>query len=388
MRVFGVVTECNPLHAGHRSLIRQAREAGADALIAVLSGSFVQRGEPAILSKFDRAAEMADAGFDLVLELPVSLCLSSAQRFAEGAVSMLAAAGVVDTLLFGSESGSLDALSRAAALLEQPDVLDEIRRETETGASYPAAQQAVAAKRLGDADADLLKKPNNILAVEYLRAIWRRRLPLAAKTVLRPPGAPSAHGVRADAAAGLPLGGRVSQNTARLLAGGGAVDLPLFEKLAMARLRELSPAQFASLPDTGGGLAERMERAAKTAGSFTAFCEAAKTKRYTMSRVKRAAVWGVLGLSTAPGTDAPYLRVLAIGAGGKALLREMRSRASLPFGEKLLQLAKTSPLAAQFAAEERRATDFYNFLRKEPLPVGEDLTRRLYVTEHELSLPV
>ncbi|MBQ4094220.1 MAG: nucleotidyltransferase family protein, partial [Oscillospiraceae bacterium] len=98
MQVFGVVAECNPLHTGHELLLAEAKHRGADAVVAVMSGSFVQRGEPAVLSKFDRAADMARAGYDLVLELPVRFALSSAQRFAEGGVSALAQTGIVDTL--------------------------------------------------------------------------------------------------------------------------------------------------------------------------------------------------------------------------------------------------------------------------------------------------
>ena len=380
MQVFGVVAECNPLHTGHELLLAEAKRRGADGVVAVMSGSFVQRGEPAVLSKFDRAADMARAGYDLVLELPVRYALSSAQRFAEGGVSALAQTGIVNTLFFGSECGELAALQTLAAVLQQQDTAAAIKAYTEQGISYPAAQQRAVAEKCGEEVANLLNGSNNILAVEYLRANERLQLGLSAQTVLRAPAAPSAHGIRRHAAAGLPLGGRVREHTAELLAGGGAIDQALWQRVAMYKLREMDEAQFSLLADAGGGMAERMAQAARRCATLDAFCEAVKTRRYTMSRVKRMACCAALGLFGVPELPAPYLRVLAIGRGGRQLLGEMKKRCSVPFSESLLKLSDTDARCAAFAKEECRATDLYNFVRKQPLAVGEDFTRRLYVS--------
>ena len=129
-----------------------------------------------------------------------------------------------------------------------------------------------------------------------------------------------------------------------------------------ARVNMVTPALFARFP------------------TLDAFCEAVKTRRYTMSRVKRMACCAALGLFGVPELPAPYLRVLAIGPKGKQLLGEMKKRCSVPFSESLLKLSDTDARCAAFAKEECRATDLYNFVRKQPLAVGEDFTRRLYVS--------
>jgi len=222
----------------------------------VMSGSFVQRGEPAVLSKFDRAADMARAGYDLVLELPVRFALSSAQRFAEGGVSALAQTGIVDTLFFGSECGDMQLLQKAAAATEDAAVAAAIKAYTEQGQSYPAAQQKAVNEAYGETAASVFGGANNILAAEYLKANSRLQTGLAAQTMLRAPAAPSAHGIRRDAAAGLPLGGRVRAHTAKLLAGGGAIDQDLWQRVAMYKLRELPADAFANGDFNMGMLAE------------------------------------------------------------------------------------------------------------------------------------
>ncbi|MBQ9959872.1 MAG: nucleotidyltransferase family protein, partial [Oscillospiraceae bacterium] len=340
MQVFGVVAECNPLHTGHELLLAEAKRRGADAVVAVMSGSFVQRGEPAVLSKFDRAADMARAGYDLVLELPVRFALSSAQRFAEGGVSALARTGIVDTLFFGSECGDMQLLQKAAAATEDAAVAAVIKAYTEQGQSYPAAQQKAVNEAYGETAASVFGGANNILAAEYLKANSRLQTGLAAQTMLRAPAAPSAQGIRRDAAAGLPLGGRVRAHTAKLLAGGGAIDQDLWQRVAMHKLRELPADAFASLADAAGGLAERMADAAKHCSTLSEFCEAVKTRRYTMSRVKRMACCAALGLFGVPELPLPYLRVLAIGPRGRQLLAQMKQRCSVPFSESLLKLSQ------------------------------------------------
>ena len=184
--VIGIVAEYNPFHNGHARLIEQSRaQLGAVCpVVCVMSGDFVQRGSPAVYSKFARAEAAVRCGADLVLELPLLWSLSSAEGFARGAVGLLGSLGVVTHLSFGSECGELDPLQRVAEALLDPLLGEDLRAELRSGIPFAAARQQAVARRVG-ALAELLQAPNNILAVEYLKAIYDQRLELHPLTVLR-----------------------------------------------------------------------------------------------------------------------------------------------------------------------------------------------------------
>ena len=186
MAIIGIIAEYNPFHTGHEYHIARRRELlGADStVICVMSGDFVQRGEAALYSKFARAEAACRCGADLVIELPLPWALSSAEGFARGAVGLLGALGATH-LSFGSECGDVQRLERIAENLIDPAVNAEISRELNENAnnSYASARQTVLARRLGD-EAKLIEQPNNILAVEYLKAIYEQRLDITA-TVFR-----------------------------------------------------------------------------------------------------------------------------------------------------------------------------------------------------------
>ena len=184
--VIGIVAEYNPFHNGHARLIEQTRaRLGADCpVVCVMSGDFVQRGSPAVYAKFARAEAAARCGADLVLELPLPWALSSAEGFARGAVGLLGSLGVVTHLSFGSECGELEPLQRVAEALLDPLLGEDLRAELQAGIPFAAARQQAVARRVG-ALAELLQAPNNILAVEYLKAIFDQRLDLHPLTILR-----------------------------------------------------------------------------------------------------------------------------------------------------------------------------------------------------------
>ena len=213
MRAVGIVTEFNPFHNGHALLLERAREAmgGDAAVVCCMSGDFVQRGEAAVWSKFARAEAAARCGADLVFELPLPWALSSAEGFARGGVGLLAALGVVDCLCFGSECGETEPLERAAEALLSPALTAELKRELEGGIPFAAARQRALAAVTDETTARLVESPNNILAIEYIRAIYELGLDLGFMTIRRegaehdgPGEGPGAHG-DARAHAALPI---------------------------------------------------------------------------------------------------------------------------------------------------------------------------------------
>ena len=186
MNVCGIVVEYNPFHNGHIHHIHQARkQSGCDLLIAVMSPHFVQRGEPAIVDKYARAEMALKNGADLVLELPAAAATGSAEYFAEGAVELLDASGVVDALCFGSELGKLAPLEKAAALLlEEPEEYRQLlREELKRGKNFPEAREIALSAFFPERE--LLSAPNNILAIEYLKALKRRKSSIEAVTIPR-----------------------------------------------------------------------------------------------------------------------------------------------------------------------------------------------------------
>ena len=170
MQVTAIIAEWNPLHRGHLLPVQAARQQGATHIAAILSGNFVQRGEPALCPWQYRAAAALSSGVDLVLQLPLPYAVSTAQHFAGGAVASLAALGTVDFLLFGSECGELAALRSVAAALDSPELPAALAPHLQKGLPFAAARQAAVHSLLGE-DAGLLSSPNNILGIEYLRAL-------------------------------------------------------------------------------------------------------------------------------------------------------------------------------------------------------------------------
>ncbi|MBR4164635.1 MAG: nucleotidyltransferase family protein, partial [Lachnospiraceae bacterium] len=183
MRIVGVICEYNPLHTGHRYHLEQART-GADAVIAVMSGDFVQRGEPAVCDKYARAEMALRAGADAVIELPPVYSTGSAEVFARGGIQLLNACGCIDELCFGAECGQLESLRRAAALSADEAFGSRLREALRRGQSFAAAC-AEAAESLDPEAAALLSGPNNILAVEYLKALEATGSRIEARAVRR-----------------------------------------------------------------------------------------------------------------------------------------------------------------------------------------------------------
>jgi len=336
--VIGIVAEYNPFHNGHAQLIEQTRAqlGAACPVVCVMSGDFVQRGSPAVYSKFARAEAAVRCGADLVLELPLPWSLSSAEGFARGAVGLLGSLGVVTHLSFGSECGELDPLQRVAEALLDPLLGEDLRAELRSGIPFAAARQQAVARRVG-ALAELLQAPNNILAVEYLKAIYDQRLELHPLTVLRT-GAQhdrfaegnirSASELRMRIGAGEDVSAFLPRAAAEIF----ARELPeALESALLSRLRMLPQTAYNALPGATEGLGNSLYRAAHEEPTLDGVLAAAKSKRYALARIRRMTMCAALGVTAGmDGGTPPYARVLAIGAQGRELLRAIDMRASVP----------------------------------------------------------
>ena len=339
MGFIGVVCEYNPFHNGHEYHLRESRQrAKADGVVCVMSGDFVQRGEAAIYSKFARAEAACRGGADVVFELPLPWSLASAEGFARGAVGLLAALGA-QTLSFGMEAERLEDLDFLARRLIEPKTIDEIRqRMVEDAAfSFAAARQAVLEQSCGSA-ARLLEGPNNILAVEYLKAIYELRLEITPLAVRR---LGSAHdGSASELRALLRRGEKTEAFMPAAVAavyekdaamGRGMPATDRLETAILSRLRMLDEMRCAALPDASGGLGERLRKAAAEEPSLDAVFAAVKNKRLAMSRVRRATLCAALGVENGMASGVPpYARLLAATEKGRELLGEIKKSSAVP----------------------------------------------------------
>lgn len=381
MDAVGVVCEFDPLHRGHERLLRRAGESGR-VLVCAMSGNFTQRGGAACVEKFARAEMAVRCGADLVVELPTPWAMATAEKFADGGVSLLAQCGV-KTLYFGSECGDTDALWATAEALLRADVHWAIRLEMDGGLPYAAARQAVLERETGLGA--LLAQPNNTLAVEYLKAIRRRGLAADAVTVRREDGghhgSASASHIRALLAAGQEakafalMPPQAADILGREMKKGLApVDPAQLERAMLARLRLMNEHDFASYDSGGEGLYRRVYRAVQEGGSLGDILTRATTKRYPTARVRRM-LWAVfLGLE-APGEDIPYVRILAATEAGRRLLRQMQD-AGVPVLTKAADVGRLGPSAEALFTREARRTDVYALACPgSPLPCGSDWRR-------------
>ncbi|MGN1001725.1 MAG: nucleotidyltransferase family protein [Oscillospiraceae bacterium] len=376
MKITGIVSEYNPFHLGHEHHIAATRQAlGEDtAIVCAMSGNFVQRGEAAVFSKNARAEAAVLSGADLVLELPLPWALSSAEGFARGAVGLLGATGVVSHLSFGSECGDVEALSAAARLLLRPELDLMIREQLADGTPYALARQRALECLSGGAQ-PVFESPNNLLGIEYIRAIYDQRLEMEPFTVRRRGAAhdaegedelPSAARLRRlldtgkDISAFLPAGSAAvfRRETEQ---GRGPVRAENLETPILSRLRMLREEDYTALPDAGEGLDRRLCRAARTEPSLDAVIAEAKTRRYALSRLRRMTLCAALGLRAGDNEGIPpYLRVLAAGERGLEVLRRMRERASLPVITKPADIRELDERARHVFELESAATDLYS----------------------------
>jgi len=379
MHVAGIIIEYDPLHTGHVHLMNETRRAlGADtAIIGVMSGNFVQRGEFAVAQKYSRAKAAVESGMDLVLELPLPWAAATAERFADGGVQALAGTGVVTHLAFGSECGDVEALKRLAGVLCSRELEEHLKQELAAGDSFASARQRAVAKLTAPEDAALLARPNNILGVEYCKALLRRHSEIVPVTV---PRKGSGHNARlqdgehpsASAIRELLLVGE-RERALELMAPSmreayleeeRAGRAPVFsrncERAILARLRTMTREDFAALDEGKEGLYNRLYDASRSAVGVETLLESAKTKRYTHARLRRMVLWAYLGMEPrALPENIPYLRPLAANERGRELLGKMRKTTSIPVVMKTKQIRELGEEARKLFDLETRAADLY-----------------------------
>ena len=379
MQTVGVICEYNPFHLGHaRQLELLRQKLGPEtAIVCLMSGNYVQRGEPAVFHKCIRARAAVEAGASLVLELPVTCALRSAEGFAAGGVRILSSLGC-GYLSFGCESGDAGAIFRAAEASCSPEFEQALHASMQTGLSYAAARQR-ALESLGQ-DGQLLTRPNDILAFEYCRAIFTQGSSMRPLAVLRPGDyhaqTPDAENPSATAVRRLILdGGDWRRYVPAVCTYEAAVPHALLwgERAVLARLRGMEQADWARAAHGSEGLWSKVWRAVQTQPDYERVLEAAKSKRYPRTRLQRLLLCAYLGLDAQTLLrEAPYVRVLAFDETGQAVLRQAKKEDALT----LVNAGQWPPDAAYFALE-RRCAALYGLFAPQP-ELSPEQSARIY----------
>ena len=377
MKVVGIVAEYNPFHTGHAHQIAVTRAGlGEDcAVVAVMSGNWVQQADCAVADKWTRARLALMGGADLVLELPTAWAMSSAESFARGAVSILHACGVADVISFGSECGDVEALCRVAECLDGEEYRAALAPLLDKGENFAACRQRAVEQVLGKKPGSLLAKPNNNLGVEYIRALNALGSGIKPMTVLRQGAGHNEVTNEAAFRSATQLRAEIADENwsevERYLPDGGLdllknaqrPDASRVERAVLARLRTMTAEDWAKLPDSGGaeGLPQRLERAGKSCTDLADFFERAKTRRFTHARLRRLVLWAYLGLTADDIPDAPpYIRVLGFNERGRDVLARMRKKAALPVITKPAHAKRLDGVGRRLFELECRCTDLFD----------------------------
>lgn len=345
-KVLGIIAEYNPFHNGHLYHINESKKAvNADYVVAIISGNFVQRGDTSLIDKWSKAEMAIQNGVDLVIELPLLYSISSAENFAEGGIKMLNSFNIVDYISFGSELCDVNTLNEFADVLfhEPKEFISVLNHELSKGFSYPKARENALLMYLNDIRkyANILSSPNNILAIEYLKALKKYNSSIVPVSINRNKvdynsteivdGFASATAIRKIAMTNDVWSLRQAMPKSSfdimydcLRAGKTVSSLAKFEKEIIYNLRRMSISEIANLPDVSEGLEYSIKNAANSCNTIDELINIVKSKRYTTTRLRRILVYCLLGITKKDMQDSrkvtPYVRVLGFNDKGKELL--------------------------------------------------------------------
>ena len=353
-KVVGIIAEYNPFHNGHLYHLLQAKDlAQADYVVAVISGNFTQRGDTSIVDKWTKAYMAICGGCDLVLELPTVYSISSAENFASGAVKILDSLKIVDSIAFGAEASDLATLNNIANVLfqEPRGYTNILTHELQKGISFPSARENAILMYLNDIKryANILNSPNNILAIEYLKALKTQKSNMNPIMVKRSKVYYNDDRIVDDFASATAirklikrreyedLRKVVPRSTYKILSrqirdGNIVLGLENFEKEIIYTLRKMNIREIANLPDVSEGLENLIKNSADNCNDMSKLIANIKSKRYTQTRIQRILLYALLGIDKKMMEDSkkvtPYVRVLGFTNKGKELISEINKRNS------------------------------------------------------------
>lgn len=384
-----IICELNPLHFGHELLISEAKK-NSSAVVCIMSGNFVQRGELAIIDKWARTELALKAGANLVVELPLSWSCSGAERFAYGGVSLADSFNIGGKLYFGSEAGETCELDEIAKTLVSNSFNESISLEMSKGnITFAKAREKVICTLLGANSAESISKPNNILAIEYIKAINQLDSPLVAKTVKRIGAGHDKTAMQNELHSASELREMIYSSKdmtnflpaytsqameALTFQGLAPVTIDTLELAILSRLRSMTAKDFLTIPDVNEGLENKMVSAADNARSLDELYSLVKSKRYAHSRIRRIVLSAFLGIEANLAAP-PYIRVLGMDSIGEQLIKA--SKPKLPYVFKSSDLEKQSLNSQKTFELEAKSDDIYALAYPVPQKGGLDYTKKI-----------
>jgi predicted nucleotidyltransferase len=360
MTISGIIVEYNPMHNGHLFHIEQTKKiTSSDAIIAVMSGNFVQRGEPAFINKWSRTKMALLGGVDLVIELPLIYSISSAEGFAFGAVSTLNSLGIVDNICFGSESGDINELSLIANILTQEPTAYKsfLHDQLKSGISYPKARENsltnyIITNNIKNVKPDIVQNTisssNNILAIEYIKALIKISSNIKPIKINRISNSYNDKELTGELSSATSIRNNFSEGSIKstlpsfsydiinkeIKEGRGPISLNDFSNIILYKLRNSDENYIEALLDVEEGLHNKIKIQAENCNSITQLIENVKNKRYTRTRIQRILLYAMLGITKTFKEkihESPeYIRVLGFNSKGRALLHDIKKKCPLP----------------------------------------------------------
>lgn len=390
MKIAAIIAEYNPFHNGHKYHIEKTRsEHGVSHIVAIMSGSFCQRGECACAPKADRVRMALEGGVDLVLELPAPWALSGAEKFATGGTYIADALGCVDMLSFGSECGDIKKIKRVANILTDERFSQELRKKDIKGGSFAAARQQAVADILGEELATLLASPNDNLGAEYIKSlcsIGSDIEPVCVQRIGEHHGEASASHIRLllNSEDGLSACVKyIPASSVRILreaisSGAAPASMENCERAILYKCRSMSSEDFAALPDISGGLEHRLFTCSRNAQSFMHYAELVKNKSVSHARIRRAICSAFLGI-TAKDTSAPppYIRVLGFNDKGREILSNARPK--IPMISRHADIAQLDDFGKRIFELEQSVTDIFGLCAPRIIEKGADSANKIAV---------
>lgn len=384
MSVIGIICEFNPFHNGHKYLIDSVKKDG-DTVVCVMSGNFVQRGEPAVIPKEVRTEAALLNGADIVLELPFVYATASAELFAQSAVKMLNDFGC-DKIAFGTENADETLLENAVDVLLSDNFQKEVLNELQNGVSYPTARQTVFNKYNSETD---ISTPNNILAIEYIKAIRNLNSDMA-PIVIKRKGAgynentaienfASATYIRNLINDNENYGDYIPENLIELYSdtinNGMIVSKEKYNIAALSVLRNSLNGNLSNIANVSEGLENRIAEAIKSNVELNDVYDNAKTKRYTHSRIRRAVLSMIMGINADDlKIQVPYCRLLGFNSKCGTVMGELVKNAKMPFVASYSDVVRLSNDEANRIFEiENKSTDFYNLILQNSLNCSTEM---------------
>lgn len=384
MRANAIICEYNPFHNGHKYQIDCVKQLSDNPVVAIMSGNFTQRGDVAIKDKFSRAEYALQNGVDLVAELPTVYATANAEIFAKAGVGIADALGCVEKLCFSTESGNDKYLPMICDAFFDNGFNNSVKELMSTGTYYPKAVEMALEKHYSKPVADIVKEPNNVLGIEYLKAL--RNTDISPMIITR-----TAVGHNdSKCVNNITNAGNIrkmvinrQQNFGSYLpsefdfSNFGCIDK--LDKILLYKLRSMSEEDFLKLPDVNEGLENRFVQAVKEFNSISEILDAVKTKRYTMARLRRIVIHALLGVTKEDEKQpVPYIRVLGFNEKGQQLLSEIKAKGKLPLITNVADGYKNlEDKAKRIFDIDVFATDIYSLATDTAKNSKEDFTRQI-----------